>query len=138
MMSVVYHIIVVSKNIYSVLNNNHLMKDAQWLPLNKNQKNRNKDTQDKVYSEVAPGGWYKRTYDAMIQKHRENHSAYPALLVALVLGQDGTLCDKVGQVSSEPIIVSVANISYKKPSQCLVFYQIHPSVSKSTIEISKG
>jgi len=76
----------------------------------------------------------------MIEKHRQNHSAYPTLLVALVLGQDGTLCDKVGQVSSEPILVSVANISYekRKKSQCLVLYWIHPTVSKNTIGISKG
>ena len=90
------------------------MKDAQWLPLHVNQNNRINNNQDKLYSEVTSGSWYKRTYDAMIEKHRQNHSAYPALLVALVLGQDGTLCDKVGQVSSEPILVSVANISYEK------------------------
>ena len=90
------------------------MKDAQWLPLHLNKNNRINNNEDKVYSEVTLGSWYKRTYDAMIEKHRQNHSAYPALLVALVLGQDGTLCDKVGQVSSEPILVSVANISYEK------------------------
>ena len=90
------------------------MKDAQWLPLHVNQNNRINNNQDRVYSEVTSGSWYKRTYDAMIEKHRQNHSAYPALLVALVLVQDGTLCDKVGRVSSEPILVSVANISYKK------------------------
>ena len=47
-------------------------------------------------------------------KHRTKHSPYPALLVAIVLGQDGTLCDKLGRVSSEPVLVSIANISYQK------------------------
>ena len=90
------------------------MKDAQWLPLNKHQKNRNNNTQDDFYSEVTSGSWYNRTYDAMIEKNRQNHSAYPALLVAIVLGQDGTLCDKVGRVSSEPILFLLQTYHIKK------------------------
>ena len=50
----------------------------------------------------------------MLEKHRQKNSAYPPLLVAVVLGQDGTLCDKLGRVSSEPILVSIANILYDK------------------------
>ena len=72
------------------------------------------NTQEKLYSEVTSGSWYKRTYDIMKFKHRTKHSRYPALLVAIVLGQDGTLCDKLGRVSAEPVLVSVANISYQK------------------------
>ena len=115
------------------------MKDAQWLPLHVNQNDRINNNQDKVYSEVTSGSWYKRTYDAMIEKHRQNHSAYPALLVALVLGQDGTLCDKVGQVSSEPILVSVANISYEKRKNHNAWFCIGftPPYPKTQLESQK-
>ena len=105
------------------------MKDAQWLPLHPNQNNRINNNQDKVYSEVTSGSWYKRTYDAMIEKHRQNHSAYPSLLVAIVLGQDGTLCDKFGQVSSEPILVSVANISYQTRKITMLGFVLNSSLS---------
>ena len=90
------------------------MKDAQWLPLDKESLNEDTSINEKVYSEVTSGNWYKRTYDRMLVKHRRNHTIYPPLLVAIVLGQDGTLCDKIGRVSSEPILLSMANILYKK------------------------
>ena len=50
----------------------------------------------------------------MISRHGRKQSDYPDFLVALVLGQDGTLCDKIGRVPSEPVLVSVANILNKK------------------------
>ena len=71
------------------------MKDAQWLPLDKESLNEDANINKKVYSEVTSGNWYKRTYNRMLVKHRRNHTIYPPLLVAIVLGQDGTLCDKL-------------------------------------------
>ena len=112
--SCLVHQSVFLKNIYRLLNNKYLMEDAQWLPLDEKIMNETTNTEEKVYSEVTSGSWYKRTYDKMKFKHRTKHSPYPALLVAIVLGQDGTLCDKLGRVSAEPVLVSVANISYQK------------------------
>ena len=119
------------KNVYRLLNNQYFMADAQWLPLKIHQRKENSNAVEKVYSEVTSAEWYKRTYDRMLVKHRENQSPYPPLLVALVLGQDGTLCDKLGRVSSEPILVSVANIIYEKRKKhdawfCIGFIPPYP------------
>ena len=119
------------KNMYRLLNNQYLMADAQWLPLESHQYKENSNTVEKVYSEVTSAHWYRRTYDCMLVKHRENQSPYPPLLVAIVLGQDGTLCDKVGRVSSEPILVSIANILYEKRKKhnawfCIGFIPPYP------------
>ena len=74
------------KNIFNLLNNPYLIKDEQWLPLDKESLNKDTSTNEKVYSEVTSGNWYKRTYDSMIVKHRKKHTIYPPLLVAIVLG----------------------------------------------------
>ena len=70
-------------------------------------------------------------------KHRTKNSLYPALLVAIVLGQDGTLCDKLGRVSAEPVLVSVANISYQKRKKhnawfCIGFIPPYPKTQLET------
>lgn len=76
----------------------------------------------------------------MISSHQQNpNRLYPPLLVALVLGQDGTLCDKIGRVSSEPVLVSVANIQYNKRKHheawfCLGFIPEYP---KTQLESKK-
>ena len=48
----------------------------------------------------------------MIRKHRKNTFPYPPLLIAILLGKDSTLCEKIVRVTSEPILVSIANIIY--------------------------
>ena len=115
------------------------MEDAQWLPLDLQVKNEETGTQEKIFLEVTSGNWYQRTYDYMLVKHRSNHTATPPLLVALVLGQDGTLCDKLGRVSSEPILISVANIAYSKRKQHHAWFCIGniPSYPKTQLESQK-
>ena len=48
----------------------------------------------------------------MIIKHRRKITPYPPLLIAIVLGQDATKCDKIGRVSSEPILVSIVSLLF--------------------------
>ena len=47
------------RNIYNLLNNPYLMKDAQWLPLDKESLNEDTNINEIVYSEVTSGNWYK-------------------------------------------------------------------------------
>ena len=128
------------KNIYRILNSKHLMSDAQWEPPREINLHQHDNTSEKIYSEVTTGSWYKRTYDKMMSSHQQNSNRlYPPLLVALVLGQDGTLCDKIGRVSSEPVLVSVANIQYNKRKHheawfCLGFIPEYP---KTQLESKK-
>ena len=123
------------------------MIDAQWVPDNNSDVYQDENTNEKVYSEVTSGCWYKRTYNKLMLRHIKN-TAYPALLVVLVLGQDGTLCDKIGRLTSEPILVSVSNVLYKKSTHhnawfCLGFIPEYPKTQleskktkKSTNELS--
>ena len=127
------------KNIYHLLNNRYLMEDAQWTPIDNTVPNHHTNINEKVYSEVTSGNWYRRTYDKMLIQHMSHDSPYPPMLVALVLGQDATLCDKLGRVSSEPILVSVANIVYNKRKRhdawfCMGFI---PSYPKTQLETQK-
>lgn len=127
------------KNIYHLLNNRYLMEDAQWTPIEKTFLNHQNNTEEKVYTEVTSGHWYRRTYNKMIAQYMTNDTPYPPMLVALVLGQDATLCDKLGRVSSEPILVSVANIAYNKRKRhdawfCMGFI---PSYPKTQLETQK-
>ena len=75
----------------------------------------------------------------MLIQHMSNDSPYPPMFVALVLGRDATLCYKLGRVSSEPILVSVANIAYNKRKRhdawfCMGFI---PSYPKTQLETQK-
>ena len=115
------------------------MVDAKWKPDDTKNINQNNDTHEKVYSEVTSGLWYKRTHEKMIMEHRRNKSPYPPLLIAIVLGKYGTLCDKIGRVKSEPILVSISNILYSKRKInsawfCLGFV---PSYPKTQLESQK-
>ena len=61
------------------------------------------------------------------------------MFFALLTGQDGTLCDKIGRLTSEPILVSVSNVLYKKSTHhnawfCLGFIPEYP---KTQLESKK-
>ena len=67
----------------------------------------------------------------MISRHGRKQSDYPDFLVALVLGQNGTMRDKIGRVTSEPVLVPVAKILHKKRKHynswfCLGFIPEYP------------
>ena len=119
------------KSMYHILNNSYLMVDAEWTPTNRHSSTERIINSEKIYSEVTSGNWYERTYNQMIMKHRRNITPYPPLLVAVVLGQDATLYDKIRRVSSEPILVSIANIKYNKRKNknswfCIGFVPSYP------------
>ena len=135
----VVHRIGFLKSMYHLLNNKSLMIDAEWKPKNIDSFMDENISSEKVFSEVTSGNWYQRTYNQMIIKHRRNITQYPPLLVAVILGQDATLCDKIGRVSSEPILVSIANIKYNKRKNNNAWFCIGfvPSYPKTQLESQK-
>ena len=75
----------------------------------------------------------------MIVQHRRNITPYPPLLVSVLLGQDATLCDKIVRVSSEPILVSIANIKYNKIKNNKAWFCVGflPSYPKTKLDSQK-
>ena len=127
------------KNMYHIINKKNLMLDLKWKPKDVNNTNTNHNINENFYSEVESGLCYKRTYEKNIRKHRINTSSCPTLLISIVLGQDATLCDKIGRVTSEPILVSISNIIYMKRKfksawLCLGFLPYYP---KTQLESQK-
>ena len=94
------------------------MEDAQWLPLDVKKRNESTKTQEKVYSEVTSGSWYKRTYDRMIVKQEETILDIQHYLLQLYL-------DKMGHC--------VTNLSVYQLNLSLYLLQTYPIKKEKNI-----
>ena len=127
------------KHMYNLLNNSHLMIDADWNPLSINRDNLPSSKKVKIYSEVASGDWFHRTHKKMMIRHMKCHNSSQPILIAIILGQDGSVCDKIGRASAEPILGSIGNIKYNKRKNHNAWFCFGnvPSYPKAQLEAKK-
>ena len=52
------------------------MIDAQWEPPRDTAIHPNENTNEKNYSEVTSGSWYRRTYEKMKSRHKKRYKLF--------------------------------------------------------------